>query len=118
MSSERGIVFHKDYFIKFYLDQSPAVQEKFDFVFKLLRTVPAIPQKFLKHMSNTDGLFEIRVAAQGNIYRVFCCFDKGNIIVLFNAFQKKSQKTPRNEISKALELKEEYFSYRDKNHGK
>ena len=60
-------------------------------------------------MENTDGLFEIRVEYGSNIYRIFCCFDEGRLVVLFNAFQKKTQKTPQNEIEKALRLKREYF---------
>ncbi|MFY0625098.1 MAG: type II toxin-antitoxin system RelE/ParE family toxin [Reichenbachiella sp.] len=56
----------------------------------------------------TDA-FEIRVAYQSNIYRIFCCFDEGQLVILFNGFQKKSQKTPKKEIDKAIKLKNEYF---------
>ncbi len=63
-------------------------------------------------MENTDGLYEIRVEYGSNIYRLFCCFDEGRIIVLFNAFQKKTQKTPQKEIEKALRLKREYFEFK------
>jgi phage-related protein len=52
---------------------------------------------------------EIRVESQGNIYRIFCCFDSGNLVVLLNVFQKKTQKTPKNEIELALKLRDEYF---------
>ena len=65
-------------------------QEKFEYVFKVIRTVDRIPQKFLKHIEGTDGLYEIRVKVNNNIYRVFCCFDAGQIVILFNRFQKKS----------------------------
>ena len=68
-------------------------------------------------MENTDGLYEIRVEYGSNIYRIFCCFDEGRIVVLFNAFQKKTQKTPQKEIEKALRLKREYFELK-KNSGK
>ena len=68
-----------------------------------------VPRKFLSPMTGYEGLFEIKVEYQSNIYRVFCCFDKGKLIVLFNGFQKKSQKTPKKEIEKAMKLKEEYF---------
>jgi phage-related protein len=66
-------------------------------------------------MDGTDGLFEIRIEFESNIYRVFCCFDEGNIVVLFNGFQKKSQKTPKKEIDKALKIKDEYFYSKRKN---
>ena len=61
-------------------------------------------------MTGTDGLYEIRVEYQGNIYRIFSSFDEGNLVVLFNGFQKKSQKTPTGEIEKALKIKAEYFN--------
>ena len=66
-------------------------------------------------MTGTDGLYEIRIEYGSNIYRIFCCFDEGNIIVLFNGFQKKSQKTPQTEIQKAIKIKKEYFEEKTKN---
>ncbi|MCG8685695.1 MAG: type II toxin-antitoxin system RelE/ParE family toxin, partial [Desulfobacterales bacterium] len=78
-------------------------------VFKVIRTVDRIPQKFLKHIEGTDGLYEIRVKAGSDVFRIFCCFDSGRIVVLFNGFQKKSQKTPKKEIEKALKIKQDYF---------
>ncbi len=60
-------------------------------------------------MTGTDGLYEIRVELGSNIYRIFCCFDQGNLVVLFNGFQKKTQKTPSSEIERALKIKKEYF---------
>jgi phage-related protein len=106
----REIRFYKNYFIDFYISLDKSTQEKIEYVFKVIRTVDRIPEKFLKHLESTDGLYEIRIKTGSNIFRVFCCFDAGRIIVLFNGFQKKSQKTPRKEIAKALKLKEEYFT--------
>ena len=65
-------------------------------------------------MNGTDGLFEIRIEFESNIYRIFCCFDEGNLVVLFNGYQKKSQKTPKKEIDKALRIKDEYFNSKRK----
>ena len=65
-------------------------------------------------MSGTEGLYEIRIEFEGNIYRIFCCFDKGNLVLLFNGFQKKTQKTPKKEIDLAQKLKEEYFEAKKK----
>ena len=42
----------------------------------------------------------------------FFIFDEGQIVVLFNCFQKKTQKTPETEIDKALKIKEEYYEYK------
>jgi phage-related protein len=69
-----------------------------------------IPAKFLKSIEGTTNLYEIRVEHNGNIYRIFCCFDEGNLVILFNAFQKKTQKTPASEIKRALRIKDEYFA--------
>ncbi len=105
----REIRFYKNYFIDFYISLNSSVQEKIEYVFKVIRTVDRIPEKFLKHIEGTDGLYEIRIKVGNNIYRIFCCFDEGRIVILFNGFQKKSQKTPKKEIDKANKLKEEYF---------
>ena len=105
----REIRFYEKYFIEFYLTLDIRAQEKIEYVFKLIRTVDRIPQKFLKHIENTDGLYEIRIKSGSDIFRIFCCFDEGQVVILFNGFQKKSQKTPKKEIAKALRLKKEYF---------
>jgi phage-related protein len=106
---ERKIIFHGSHFVDFYLEQTTKVQEKIEFVFHIIKRVERVSKKFLSPMENTDGLYEIRVEYGSNIYRIFCCFDEGRIVVLFNAFQKKTQKTPQKEIEKALRLKREYF---------
>lgn len=68
------------------------------------------PPNFFKHLTNSSGIFEIRVEMGTDIYRVFSFLDKGNLIVLINGFQKKSQKTPKQELELAEKLKAEYFS--------
>ena len=113
MKTERKIIFYKHYFQDFYLKQKDSVKEKIGFVFRIIKTVDRIPEKFLKHIEGTDGLYEIRVESDGNIYRIFCCFDKGNLVVLFNGFQKKTQKTPSQEIKLAQRLKIEYFKIKE-----
>ena len=90
------------------------VREKIGYVFKVVKTVDKVSGKFLKHIEGTDGLYEIRVEVGGDIYRIFCCFDKGNIVVLFNAFQMKTQKTPKQEIEFALKLRKEYLILNEK----
>ena len=105
----RKIKFYKKYFIEFYLSLDKKVQEKIEYVFQVIRKVDRIPSKFLKHIENTDGLYKIRINSGSIIYRVFCCFDGGRVVILFNGFQKKRQKTRKREIEKALRLKNEYF---------
>ena len=114
MDIHRQIIFYEHYFMDFYLQQNQKVQEKIEYVFKIIRTVQNVPKKFFNHMTGTAGIYEIRVEFESNIYRIFCCFDKENLVVLFNGFQKKSQKTPKNEIDLALELKNEYFNSKKK----
>ena len=90
------------------------------YVLELIKQVEKVPEKFLKHLTGTNGLYEIRIEYQSNIYRIFCCFDKGNLVILFNGFQKKTQKTPPKEINKAEKIMEEYFNEQkeDKNGNK
>lgn len=118
MRETRKIIFHKHYFPDFYLKQTTAVREKIEYVFTVIKHVTLVPTKFLKHIEGTDGLYEIRIEYQSNIFRVFCCFDSGNLFVLFNGIQKKSQKTPKKEIDLALKLKIEYFNNKNKHHDK
>ncbi len=85
------------------------MKEKIDHVLYVVTVADRIPQKFFQHLEGTNGLYEIRVEFQSNIYRIFCCFDEGQVVVLFNGFQKKSQKTPTEEIEKAVKIMKEYF---------
>ena len=95
--------------MNFYKELDNAVKAKIQYLFELIKQVDRVPEKFLAPMAGYDGLFEIRIEYQSNIYRVFCCFDKVQLVVLFNGFQKKSQKTPKDEINRAIRLKNEYF---------
>jgi phage-related protein len=105
----REIVFFENHFIDFYQSQDKKVKTKIQYVLELIKQVERVPEKFLKHLEGTVGLYEIRVANNSNIYRIFCCFDSGKLVVLFNGFQKKSQKTPLIEIEKAEKLMNAYF---------
>ena len=105
----RQIIFHGDYFLDFYKGLDVKVKTKIKYVFELIKQVDRVPEKFLAPITGYDGLFEIRIEYQSNIYRIFCCFDKGQLVVLLNGFQKKTQKTPKDEIERAMRLKNEYF---------
>jgi phage-related protein len=106
----RKIIFYENYFIEFYKKLDPKVKSKIQYVFELIKQVERVPNKFLEHLTGTDGLYEIRVEYGSNIYRIFCCFDEGQLVILFNGFQKKTQKTPQKEIDKAIRLMNEYFN--------
>ena len=75
-----------------------------------IEEVERVPETYLKHFENTDGLYEIRVQLASDIFRIFCFFDQGQLVVLANGFQKKTQKIPKQEIDKALKIKKEYES--------
>ena len=104
----RTIIFYKDYFQDFFISQRDKVKDKIIWTFELIEELPQIPETYLKHIESTDGLYEIRVQAGSDIFRIFCFFDKGRLVVMAHGFQKKDQKTPKKEIEKALKIKKEY----------
>ena len=110
MDKVRDIIIFKDYFLDFYNGQTEKVQMKIDYILKVIATQQRIPVKFLRLIENAGGLYEIRVEMGSNIYRIFSCFDNGNLVVLFNGFQKKGQKTPKDEIARAKRIMHEYFN--------
>lgn len=110
----RKIIVFKSYFLDFYEAQPDHVQAKMEWTLNLLRVMPRVPEKYFKHIEGAKGLYEIRVEAAGNIYRIFSFFDKGNLVVIGNAFQKKTQKTPKAEIERALRIMEEYYHEKKK----
>jgi phage-related protein len=107
-SKQRSIIFYKNYFQAFFEIQRDKVKDKIIWTFELIEELERIPENYLKHLENTDGLYEIRVQQGSDIFRIFCFFDEGKLIVLANGFQKKDQKTPKKEIEKALIIKKEY----------
>jgi len=104
----RTIIFYKDYFENFFVIQRTKVQDKIIWTFDLVEELQRIPEIYLKNIEGTDGLYEIRVQLGSDIFRIFCFFDQGQLVVLANGYQKKSQKTPKQEIEKALKIKKEY----------
>ena len=84
------------------------VKAKIVWTLELIQEIQRVPETYLKHIENTDGLYEIRVQSGSDIFRVFCFFDEGKLIILVNGFQKKTRKTPQNEIESALKIKLKY----------
>lgn len=105
----RTIITYGNYFEDFLSKQRQKVKEKIAWTFLLIEEVQQISEIYLKHLEGTDGLYEIRIQFASDIFRIFCFFDEGKLIVLANGFQKKTQKTPKQEITKALKIKEEYY---------
>lgn len=103
----REIKTYGGYFERFMKTLSEKEQEKIQYGLLLLKQMDRLSAKFVKYLR--EGIYELRTEYRGNIYRVFFIFDEGNIVVLFNGFQKKSQKTPENEIEKAIKIKRMYY---------
>lgn len=106
---EREIIPFENHFWDFYNELDLKVQEKFDWTISLIERTKIVPKQYFDHITGADGLWEIRVKTGSNIFRVFCFFDKGNLIILLTGFQKKTQKTPKIEIKKAEILKKKYY---------
>ncbi|MBQ6938688.1 MAG: type II toxin-antitoxin system RelE/ParE family toxin [Muribaculaceae bacterium] len=111
--AHREIIFYKHYINEFYVAQSEKVRRKIAQTLVWLQTLDRLPITILKSIEGKKGLFEIRIELGGDIFRVFCCFDEGSLVILFNGFQKKTQKTPSREIEKAERLMKEYFKSKE-----
>jgi len=105
----RQTFFYENHFNNFFQQQKPDVQKKIIWTIKLIETIDRVPEKYLKHLTGTSGLYEIRIEVGSDTFRVFSFFDKGKLVILINGFQKKSQKTPKKEIELAEKLKFQYF---------
>ncbi len=68
-------------------------------------------------MKTHKGLYEARIKLGSDIWRVFCFFDKGKLVILLNGFTKKTQKTPKKEIDKAVRLMKEYYEEKNNRDG-
>lgn len=113
MEKIRTIKLFKTYYKDFYVSQTQKVRDKINFVLKMVETQQIIPKKFFRFIEGSDGIYEIRVEIESNIYRIFCCLDGGAVVVLFHGFQKKTQKTPQKEIKRAEVIKNEYFKSKE-----
>lgn len=105
----REVITYKHYFEEFFKAQQPKVRDKIIKVLDIIEQVDRVPATYLKYMEGTNGLFEVRVQLGNNIFRIFCFFDGRKFVILLTGFQKKSQKTPSEEIEKAVRLMEEYY---------
>jgi phage-related protein len=109
----RDIFYYEDFYLDFFAKLKPEVKKKFNWTLQLIATIDRVPEKYFKHITGSTGIYEVRVEVGSDIYRVFSFFDKGQLVVLLNGFQKKSQKTPKNEIELAEKLKKKYFNEKD-----
>ena len=115
MERIRTVIAYKNYFKDFLIEQPPKVQDKIFKIIEIIESQQRIPEKFLKHIEGEKGLYETRIMLGSDIWRVFCFFDQGQLVILLNGFQKKTQKTPKQEIEKATILMKEYYNEKSKN---
>lgn len=113
----REVIAFKNYFEDFLLDQPQKVQSKIFKIIEAIETLERVPSNYLKHLTGTDGLYEARIQLGSNIWRVFCFFDGDKLVVLMNGFQKKTQKTPKSQIEKALSIMAEYYEQKGREDG-
>jgi phage-related protein len=109
MNKVREVIAYKNYFEDFLLKQPKKVQDKIYKVVEIIETYERVPSTYLKAIIGTNGLYEARIKLASSIWRVFCFFDKGRLVILLNGFTKKSQKTPKKEIDKAEQLRKDYL---------
>lgn len=110
----REVITYKHYFEEFFKAQQPKVRDKIIKVLDIIEQVNRVPSRYLKYMEGTNGLFEVRVQLGNNIFRIFCFFDGNKFVILLSGFQKKTQKTPVEEINRAVRLMEEYYKEKKK----
>ena len=113
----REVISYKNYFEDFLKEQPIKVQDKIFKIIEAIETLERVPKNYLKQITGTKGLYEARIQLGTNIWRVFCFFDGEKLVVLMNGFQKKTQKTPKNEIEKALKIMAEYYEQKSKENG-
>ena len=106
----REVIAYKNYFEDFLKELPIKVQNKIFTIIEAIETLERVPSHYLKSMEGTKGLYEARIQLASNIWRVFCFFDENKLVVLLNGFQKKTDKTPKNEIEKVVNLMESYFN--------
>ena len=110
----RQVVEFENHFSSFLKKQPVKVQNKIFKIIEAIETLERVPKNYLKALTETDGLYEARIQLESDIWRVFCFFDKGKLVILLNGFTKKTQKTPKREIEKALGLMQKYYATKNK----
>ena len=110
----REVVEFENHFSDFLKKQPLKVQNKIFKIIEAIETLERVPINYLKILVGTNGLYEARIQLGTDIWRVFCFFNNGKLVVLLNGFTKKTQKTPKNEIIKALRLMQNYYDTKKK----
>lgn len=110
----REVITYKGYFDEFFKKQPQKVRDKIIKILDIIEQIDRIPLTYLKYIEGTNGLFEVRVQLGNNIFRIFCFFDGNKLVVLLSGFQKKTQKTPPEEVKRAERLMTDYYEEKGK----
>lgn len=110
----REVVEFENHFSEFLKKQPVKVQNKIFKIIEAIETLERVPSNYLKMLVGSNGLYEARIQLGSDIWRVFCFFDNGKLVILLNGITKKTQKTPKNEIEKALQLMQKYYETKKK----
>ena len=100
MEKIREVIAYKNYFVDFLTKQPIKVQNKIFKIIEAIETLERIPTTYLKLISGTNGLYEARIQLGTDIWRVFCFFDKGKLVILLNGFQKRHRKRRKKKLRK------------------
>jgi len=93
-----------------FLDSLESKQaQKVAWVLQLIEELDVVPAQYFKKLVNADDLWEVRVQIGGNIFRILGFLEGDRLIVLNHAFQKKTQKTPKQDIKLAESRKHDYL---------
>lgn len=114
MKKVRQVIEYENHFSDFLKKQPRKVQDKIFKIIEAIEILERIPSNYLKALKGTGGLYEARIQLGSDIWRVFCFFDEGKLVILLNGFTKKTQKTPKNEIDRALKLMRKYYYEKEK----
>ena len=109
MKTKRELFFFKNYFQEFFDKQRPKVKKRIIWTLKVIEDVDRIPEIYFRHIEGSDGIYEIRIQSGNDIFRIFSFFDKNRLIIVGHGFQKKTQKTPQNQLDLAQKIRKEYY---------
>jgi phage-related protein len=83
-------------------------QKKIAWVLGAIRDLPFVHRDYFKKLTGTDNIWEVRVDAGNDTFRLLGFMYKGNLVILTNGFIKKTERTPPAEIALAERRKKDY----------
>jgi len=81
---------------------------------KRKKSLAMVPKQYFKKLEGTQDIWEVRADIGKDAFRLLGFWDQGRLIILTNAFAKKTQKTPAREISLAEHRRADYLNRKEK----